>query len=89
MKTLTRRDMIALGAAVALPSPSLFAAAHEQDWDWLHGSWDVFHSRLKDRLVGSNEWQEFSGKSAFWTTMRGLGNVDDNSLQLDTTARIR
>ena len=82
MKTLTRRDMIALGAAVALPSPSLFAAAHEQDWDWLLGSWDVFHSRLKDRLVGSNEWQEFSGKSAFWTTMRGLGNVDDNSLQL-------
>jgi hypothetical protein len=82
MNTLTRRELIALGAAAALPSVPTFAGGYEQDWDWLLGSWDVFHSRLKDRLVGSTEWQEFNGKSAFWTTMRGLGNVDDNSLQL-------
>lgn len=82
MNTLTRRELIAWGAASALPSLPSFAAAHEQDWDWLLGSWDVFHSRLKDRLVNSTEWQEFNGKSAFWTTMRGLGNCDDNSLQL-------
>ena len=82
MNLLTRRELIALGAAVALPSLPTFGAGHEQDWNWLLGSWDVFHSRLKDRLVSSNEWQEFHGKSAFWTTMRGLGNVDDNSLQL-------
>jgi hypothetical protein len=82
MNTLTRRELLALGAAAALPSVPTSAAAHEQDWDWLRGSWDVFHSRLKERLVGSAEWQEFNGKSAFWTTMRGLGNVDDNSLQL-------
>lgn len=82
MNTLTRRELFVLGAAAALPSVPGFAGGHEQDWDWLLGSWDVFHSRLKDRLVGSTEWQEFNGKSAFWTTMRGLGNVDDNSLQL-------
>ena len=51
MNTLTRRELIALGAATALPSLPGFAAGHEQDWDWLLGSWDVFHSRLKDRLV--------------------------------------
>ena len=83
MHTLSRRELLALMAAgsasATLPA---FAAAHERDWDWLLGNWDVFHSRLKDRLVGSTEWQEFAGKSAFWTTMGGLGNCDDNSLQL-------
>jgi hypothetical protein len=83
MNTLTRRELIALlGAGTALPALPALAAGHEQDWDWLLGSWDVFHSRLKDRLVHSNEWQEFAGKSAFWTTLGGLGNCDDNSLQL-------
>ena len=37
---------------------------------------------MKDRLVGSKEWQEFAGKSAFWSTMGGLGNIDDNTLGL-------
>lgn len=73
---------MAMSAAAALPAMPAFAAGNEQDWDWLLGSWDVFHSRLKDRLVHSNEWQEFAGKSAFWTTLGGLGNCDDNSLQL-------
>lgn len=74
--------MALLAAGATLPCMPALAATHEQDWDWLLGSWDVFHSRLKDRLVHSNEWQEFAGKSAFWTTMGGLGNCDDNSLQL-------
>lgn len=71
-----------LAASTAFPARPAAGLRHEQDWDWLLGSWDVFHSRLKDRLVGSNEWQEFAGKSAFWTAMGGLGNLDDNSLQL-------
>lgn len=82
---LTRRDALALMAAsssTAFFSTSAAAASHEADWDWLLGDWDVWHSRLKDRLVNSTEWQEFAGKSAFWRTLGGLGNVDDNSLDL-------
>jgi hypothetical protein len=91
LRSLDRREFIgsALGGALALGMLPLAAAqlnqpgsAHATDWDWLVGQWDVWHSRLKDRLVGSNEWQEFGGESAFLLTMGGLGNVDDNSLEL-------
>lgn len=59
-------------------------AAHDprRDWAWLEGSWDVWHRRLRERLVGSDDWQEFAGRSAFWHTLDGVGNVDDNLLEL-------
>src|SRR5262245_35158440 len=87
----TRRDFIAsmslAGGATAVGWPAFAGAKseaqdHEHDWDWLLGNWDVWHRRLKDRLAGSDEWEEFTGKSAFWRTMAGLGNVDDNSLEI-------
>ena len=79
-------QMACAGGAFAV-APSIFAAggassAHDRDWQWLTGSWDVWHRRLKERLTGNNEWEEFSGKSAFWSTLGGLGNVDDNSLEI-------
>jgi hypothetical protein len=58
----------------------LGARAH--DWDWLIGNWDVWHRRLKERLAGGRDWDEFSGKSALWLTMAGLGTIDDNILEL-------
>src|SRR5687768_18074005 len=51
---------------------------HGKDWNWLVGNWDVWHRRLKERLAGSNDWQEFGGKSALWLSMNGLGTIDDN-----------
>jgi hypothetical protein len=57
-------------------------AAHARDWDWLQGTWDVWHRRLQERLAGSNDWQEFAGKSVFWRTLGGLGNIDDNTVDL-------
>ncbi|MGH8173667.1 MAG: hypothetical protein ACREPX_11000, partial [Rhodanobacteraceae bacterium] len=57
-------------------------ASHAHDWDWLLGSWDVFHRRLKERMVGDTRWEEFAGQSAFWLAMGGLGNFDDNVLAL-------
>jgi hypothetical protein len=85
---VTRRNML-IGLAmtggasafggIALASPAA-PAAHARDWEWLTGSWDVWHRRLKKRLAGNNEWEEFAGKSSFWHTLGGLGNVDDNLL---------
>jgi hypothetical protein len=57
-------------------------AAHRHDWDWLVGSWTVRHHRLKGRLVGSTEWEDFAGTSRLWLTLDGLGTVDDNVLEL-------
>ena len=58
------------------------AAARGHDWDWLVGIWDVWHRRLKARLAGSHDWEEFGGKSALWLALGGLGTVDDNIVDI-------
>ncbi|MBO9663566.1 MAG: hypothetical protein J7520_11645 [Dokdonella sp.] len=69
-------------AASGLPPGAQAAAdAHRKDWQWLLGNWDVRHRRLKERLVGDTHWQEFAGKSATWSTLGGLGTIDDNLLE--------
>jgi len=70
----------AQGAGTGAAAAELAARAH--DWDWLVGTWDVWHRRLRERLVGSNEWDEFAGKSVEWNTMGGLGTIDDDVLEL-------
>ncbi|MGK6356548.1 hypothetical protein ACMGDH_15150 [Sphingomonas sp. DT-207] len=57
-------------------------SAHVRDWDWLVGNWDVWHRRLKERLAGSTEWEEFPGKSALWLALGGLGTIDDNIVDI-------
>jgi hypothetical protein len=69
-----------LGRAAAHVAPDL--AARARDWQWLVGNWDVWHRRLKERLAGSNDWEEFAGRSACWLTMGGLGTIDDNIVEL-------
>jgi len=58
------------------------AAAHARDWAWLVGNWDVWHRRLKERLVGDTHWQTFPGRSALWLVMGGQGTIDDNVVAL-------
>lgn len=53
-----------------------------QDFDFLVGRWTVRHRRLKARLAGSHEWIEFDGSCVLQKTLRGLGNMDDNWLEL-------
>jgi hypothetical protein len=45
-------------------------------------TWHVAHKRLRERLVGSVEWQEFDGRCATQLLLGGFGNVDDNLLHL-------
>jgi hypothetical protein len=85
---LTRRALLQhlsiAGAACALGAQRLASAAegHEQDWKWLEGNWDVWHERLRERLVGSTTWDKFGGKCSSWPTLGGLANVDDCLLYL-------
>jgi hypothetical protein len=60
----------------------LSATGHEHDWDWLVGSWNVQHHRLKERLTGCTEWEDFTGTSTLRLTMGGLGTLDENVLHL-------
>ena len=52
------------------------------DFDFYMGKWHVHHRRLKERLAGSDEWQEFEGTSEAWPILGGAGNIDDNVLEL-------
>lgn len=52
------------------------------DFDFFIGSWLVAHRRLKDRLAGSNEWVEFEGVCVTQKMLGGLGNIDDNFLDM-------
>jgi hypothetical protein len=86
MTEQTRRDAIATTLAVAATTAAGGAGAapatdHTHDWDWLVGDWKVRHKRLKARLAGSTEWEEFNGTSRLWLTLGGLGTVDDNVIE--------
>ncbi|MDQ0465829.1 hypothetical protein QO010_003621 [Caulobacter ginsengisoli] len=95
--TPTRRDAIAVTLAAAAFATTAQAAApqpvsgvdldrHRHDFDWLVGSWKVRHHRLKARLAGSTEWEDFDGTSKLWLTLDGLGTVDDNWLDIPSGA---
>lgn len=57
-------------------------AAAPTDFDFVLGDWNVRHRRLKDRLVGSTEWIEFTGQMSTQAVLGGYGNVEDNLLNL-------
>jgi len=52
------------------------------DFDFLFGSWDVRHRRLKERLAGCTEWIEFDGTSTAQPLLGRQGNVDDNLMNM-------
>ena len=47
------------------------------DFDFLYGEWRVHSWRLKERLAGSTEWEQFDGTIACRKYMEGWANVDD------------
>jgi hypothetical protein len=65
---------------VARPTFEPGPAVH--DFDFLVGTWHIHHRRLKERLAGSHDWEEFEGTSTAWPLLGGAGNVDDNVLDL-------
>ena len=49
-------------------------------FDFQAGHWRVRHRRLKERLAGCTDWDEFDGTCEARPTLGGLGNVEDNWL---------
>jgi hypothetical protein len=50
--------------------------AGARDFDFLQGEWIIQHRRLRQRLVGSDEWDEFETPAIMHVLLGGLGNVD-------------
>jgi hypothetical protein len=52
------------------------------DFDFFIGSWSVLHRRLTERLAECTEWEEFHGTTVTRKILGGMGNCDDNALEL-------
>jgi hypothetical protein len=52
------------------------------DFDFFVGRWTVHHRRLKERLAGSTQSEEFGGTSLMQKLMDGQGNLDDNVIEV-------
>ena len=50
--------------------------AGARDFDFWFGRWKVRNRRLRERLAGSEEWDEFEATSTAWPILDGLGNED-------------
>ena len=51
-------------------------------FDFQTGRWRVRHRRLKARLTGCTEWDEFDGTCEARPLLGGYGNIEDNLLDL-------
>jgi hypothetical protein len=47
------------------------------DFDFLHGDWDVVNRRLTIRHVNSDDWEEFPGTASGHGFFGGAGNFDE------------
>ena len=70
MSELLTADPTAAAAAPALPE-----GAH--DFDFLHGRWRGRNRRLRERLVGCEEWEESDCTVDCRPMLGGLANVDE------------
>ena len=52
------------------------------DFDFLVGTWKVYHRMLTQRLKGSMDWVEFEGDTVDRKILNGLGNMDENIIHL-------
>ena len=48
-----------------------------RDFDFFLGEWKTHNRRLKERLKGSNEWEEFEATDSVKPILGGLGNFDE------------
>ena len=84
MIDLERRQLLALFAAIpgliAIDSANGAASAPSapRDFDAFLGRWQVRHRSLKQRLVGSNDWEEFEGTSHWQSILGGTANFNES-----------
>ncbi len=59
------------------------AAQHDgrHDFDFYVGTWKVHNRRLRERLKGSDDWEEFDAISIARPILGGVGNFDEITLE--------
>lgn len=56
------------------------------DFDFLIGKWRVANRRLRQRLVGCTEWEEFDATAVVWSLLDGSANIDQFTFPDGTSA---
>lgn len=84
-RLLMQLSIAALPALAALAPDSadarsrqLAPAGPEHDFDFFLGAWDVKHRRLRQRLAGNNDWEEFDGSTRCQSILGGMANFNDS-----------
>ena len=54
------------------------------DFDFLVGNFIMRHRRLKERLKGCTEWEEFDGTAVGKKILNGLGHCDEVIINRET-----
>ena len=54
------------------------------DFDFFIGRWKGHNRRLRERLQGSNEWEEFEGTSVARKILGGMGHMDEVTFHRET-----
>ena len=52
-------------------------SSSKHDFDFYEGRWRIRNRKLKQRLVGSDEWEEFFADQEMSRILNGLGNTDN------------
>jgi hypothetical protein len=47
------------------------------NFDFFVGTWTSRQRRLREVLVGSDDWDEFTGLTKCWSVFDGAGNIDE------------
>ena len=56
------------------------------NFDFLVGEWTVANRRLRERLVDSDEWEEFESSSVAWNLLDGAAQIDQFTFPDGATA---
>lgn len=81
-----RRQLLRFSLLAALPSfialdtraATAAGSSAPSDFDSFLGKWQVRHRRLKQRLAGSAEWEEFDGTTHWQSILGGIANFNDS-----------
>jgi hypothetical protein len=56
----------------------------QNDFNFFIGRWKAHNRRLRERLKGSNDWEEIEGVAVIRKVLGGIGNIDEITLARET-----
>ncbi len=56
----------------------------QHDFDFFFGQWNGQQRRLRERLVGCTEWEEFTSTTEARPILGGIGHIDEVTMQRES-----